>query len=368
MNILVDMHVFDGKHQGTRTYLKGLYTELIPIAKNHHFFLVANDVKNLKSEFKNYNNVSYISLKSNNKFYRLLFEFPSIIKQNKIDFAHFQYIAPPFKNCKLIITIHDILFEQKEYKKYFSFKYRIVNGALFRWSASRANILLTVSEYSKRKISEIYNINLEKIKITPNAVNPIYNQTNVNSVPRNNHLGKYLLYVSRVEPRKNHLNLLRAFIQLGLVEKGYKMVFIGNKDILFNDLKQFINQMDSRSKASIIWLEKVSSSELNSYYQNCALFVFPSFAEGFGIPPLEAMALGKRVLCSNQTAMNDFDLPENFRFDPYNIEELKRKITVQLSSNFDLAEVYKPILAKYNWQEIAKEFKQVVDFQNKQTT
>ena len=80
------------------------------------------------------------------------------------------------------------------------------------------------------------------------------------------------------------------------------------------------------------------------------------------------MALGKRVLCSNQTAMNDFDLPENFRFDPYNIEELKRKITVQLSSNFDLAEVYKPILAKYNWQEIAKEFKQVVDFQNKQTT
>ena len=177
-----------------------------------------------------------------------------------------------------------------------------------------------------------------------------------------------MLYVSRVEPRKNHLNLLRAFIQLGLVEKGYKMVFIGNKDILFNDLKQFINQMDSRSKASIIWLEKVSSSELNSYYQNCALFVFPSFAEGFGIPPLEAMALGKRVLCSNQTAMNDFDLPENFRFDPYNIEELKRKITVQLSSNFDLAEVYKPILAKYNWQEIAKEFKQVVDFQNKQTT
>ena len=163
MNILVDMHVFDGKHQGTRTYLKGLYTELIPIAKNHHFFLVANDVKNLKSEFKNYNNVSYISLKSNNKFYRLLFEFPSIIKQNKIDFAHFQYIAPPFKNCKLIITIHDILFEQKEYKKYFSFKYRIVNGALFRWSASRANILLTVSEYSKRK--EEIEINLDNQEI-----------------------------------------------------------------------------------------------------------------------------------------------------------------------------------------------------------
>ena len=292
---------------------------------------------------------------------------PKILRKLQIDL----FLSPDGflslrSNIPSIAVIHDINFEHhpKDLKKSHSLFYR----HFFRKYAHKTKRIVTVSEYSKRKISEIYNINLEKIKITPNAVNPIYNQTNVNSVPRNNHLGKYLLYVSRVEPRKNHLNLLRAFIQLGLVEKGYKMVFIGNKDILFNDLKQFINQMDSRSKASIIWLEKVSSSELNSYYQNCALFVFPSFAEGFGIPPLEAMALGKRVLCSNQTAMNDFDLPENFRFDPYNIEELKRKITVQLSSNFDLAEVYKPILAKYNWQEIAKEFKQVVDFQNKQTT
>ena len=154
MNILVDAHIFDDKHQGTRTYLKGLYSELIVIAENWHFFLVAQDIENLKKEFGVHKNVTYLPLKSQNKFYRLLIELPLIIKRNRIDYAHYQYISPPIKNCKQIVTIHDILFEQKEFKSFFPLKYRIINSTLFKTSARRADILLTVSEYSKRKISE----------------------------------------------------------------------------------------------------------------------------------------------------------------------------------------------------------------------
>jgi glycosyltransferase involved in cell wall biosynthesis len=356
MNLLIDAHVFDDKFQGTRTYLKGLYSQLFLVSRKIHFFMAARDINNLKNEFGEHENVTYIPLKSQNKFYRLLIELPQIIKKNKIDYAHYQYICPPFKNCKVIITTHDILFEQKEYKLFFPLKYRIINGILFKWSAKRADVLLTVSNYSKKKISEIYKIPEEKIKITPNAVNLIYEEESSKDLLVKNRLGKYLLYVSRVEPRKNHLNLLKAFVELKLASKGYKIIFIGKKDISFSKLEEYVDKIHPKEKESILWLENVSNDMLKMYYRNCELFVFPSFAEGFGIPPLEAMTYNKKILCSKNTAMEDFKLPNTITFDPEDVNEIKQKIKIQLKTPFSLKEDYKKILSRYNWEIISKEY------------
>lgn len=360
MNILVDAHIFDGKHQGTRTYLKGLYSELIIIAKQWHFYLVAYDTNNLKNEFGEHKNVTYVALKSQSKFYRLLVEFPLIIKRYNINYAHYQYILPPIKNCKQIVTIHDILFEQKEFKSFFPLKYRVVNSTLFKISARRTDILLTVSQYSKIKISELYGINLNQIEITPNAVSETFLNPNLVNNQINNELGKYILYVSRIEPRKNHLNLLKAFIELDLASKGVKLIFIGKSDIISNDLKVFIGSIDNEVSRSIVWLENISNNDLKSYYKNCELFVFPSFAEGFGIPPLEAMMFKKKMLCSKSTAMADFGLPDEVTFDPYDVEEIKTKIEEQLNKKFDLNQVYDTILSKFNWKVIAKNYKKII--------
>lgn len=354
-NILVDAHIFDDKYQGTRTYLKGLYSELIPIANNWHFFLVARDIENLKKEFGAHQNVTYVQLKSKNKFRRLLIEFPQIIRNHKIEYAHFQYICPPIKNCKLVITIHDILFEQSEFRKFFPLKYRVVNSFLFRWSSKKADLLLTVSQYSRVKISELYNTPIDSIYITPNAViNNEYTEQAVEA--RIASLGKFILYVSRVEPRKNHLGLLKAFVELNLAEKGYKLVFIGKKDILYKELETYITNNLAKITGNVIWLHSISNKSLEAYYKNCELFVFPSFAEGFGIPPLEAIAHKSKILCSKNTAMADFDLPDALVFDPNNIEELKYKMTVQLASKEVQLQVYNKILAKYNWLKIAQDY------------
>lgn len=355
MKILVDTHVFDGKHQGTRTYLKGMYSRLIPITKEWNFYLVANDIENLKNEFGIHDNITFIKLKSKNKFYRLLIELPLIIKKYNINYAHYQYVSPPIKNCKQIVTTHDILFEQKEFKDFFTLKFRLINSLLFKISANRADILLTVSEYSKQKISQIYNINLNRIKITPNAVS--YNNTNIASY---HNLGKYILYVSRVEPRKNHISLLKAFKELNLASRGYKLILIGKRDFVFNDLMLFVDNLDKQVSESIIWLENISNEDLKIYYKNCELFVFPSFAEGFGIPPLEAMFFKKKVLCSKNTAMADFGLPEELTFDPYDVEELKTKIEDLLHKDFDLDNVYDTIISKFNWNVIANNYKEIL--------
>ena len=240
-----------------------------------------------------------------------------------------------------------------------------MNSFLFKISAKRADVLLTVSNYSKKRISKLYQIDENKINITPNAASTPNIEGQRKSDIRELNLGKYILYVSRIEPRKNHLNLLKAFLELNLFSKGYKIVFIGKKDILFNDLKMFVEQIDSKYKESMLWLENVSNDELKDYYQNCELFVFPSFAEGFGIPPLEAMICNKKLLCSNSTAMADFELPEAITFDPSNLEELKQKIKIQLNTSFHMEDVYKQVLSKYNWQTISKDFYKLLNHHNK---
>lgn len=361
MNILIDAHVFDDKYQGTRTYIKGLYSELIAIADKWNFFLVAYDIDNLKKEFGLHNNVTYVPLKSKNKFYRLLIGLPLIIKQYKIDYAHFQYICPPIKKCKFIITTHDILFEQKELKVFFPYKYRVINSTLFKLSAKKADLLLTVSQYSRAQISKLYNIDINTIYITPNAVVKLEDENNIDNL----HLpDKYILYVSRVEPRKNHLILLKSFVELNLAKRGFKLVFIGNKDIPYPELERYLINEAEEINDSVMWLHSISNKSLEAYYKNAELFVFPSFAEGFGIPPLEAMARRCKILCSKSTAMADFALPDSLVFDPNNIEELKQKMMSQLFTENIQLDVYREILARYNWMKIAQDYYNLLEKHN----
>ena len=88
-NIFVDCHIFDGNFQGTTTYLKGLYSELLK-DKTKQFFFGASNTAFLETLFGTHENLTYVSYKAKNKFYRLLFDIPGIIKENKIDYAHFQ--------------------------------------------------------------------------------------------------------------------------------------------------------------------------------------------------------------------------------------------------------------------------------------
>lgn len=362
MKLLVDAHVFDGKYQGTRTYIKGLYAALIKQCPNWTFYLVARDIDNLKNEFGNYQHISYIKLKNKNKFYRLFFELPAIVKTHNIDYAHFQYISPLFKNCRHIVTTHDILFEEKEFKKFFPIKYRLVNGLFFRISAKRADILFTVSDYSRSCISEHYNIPLENIHLTYNGVDKdFFRQKEQFELERKLKDMKFILYVSRIEPRKNHLTLVKAFLESGIYKKGYKLVFIGSNDIEDPFLEVYLDKNKVELEDNVLWLNNISYEQIKIYYANCSLFVFPSFAEGFGIPVLEAMVHEKKILVADSTAMKDFNLPYELTFNPYDITELKQKMISMLDNNRDdFLVLYKKLLKKYSWDNSANQMIQTL--------
>lgn len=348
MNLLVDCHVFDGKFQGTRTYLEGLYKCMIR-HKDITFFFAAHDIDKLTNVFGRADNIKYVKLTHTGSIGRLAFDFPKIIRENNIDYAHFQYITPFKKTCKEIDTIHDLLF--MDYPQYFSTVYKLKNKFFFKRSAKRADLILTVSEYSRERINHWFKIPLGNIHITENAVLPIDKSVDIPDVKTKYGLNKYILTVSRIEPRKNHLMLLEAFAELKLYAKGYDLVMVGTPDLKYTSFQTYFKNLSDDIKQHVK-IMSVSFPELVGLYQNASLFVFPSLAEGFGIPPLEAIEYGCPVLSSNVTAMKEFGLPTEVTFNPNDKEEMKGKIVEQLKNPAKID--IKIIANRFNWNHSAE--------------
>jgi len=352
--ILVDAHIFDSSYQGIGTYIEGLYTALASDDALQIVFCAEN-IEALK-QYINHPKIEYIQLKSGSKFKRLIFEIPQIIKKGKFDYAHFQYIVPPIKNCKYIVTIHDLLF--LSYPKYFPLKYRIVKKALFYISAKRSDFIFTVSSYSKSEIINFFKINQNKIFISPNAVREFENIEFID-VKRKYSINKFILGVSRFEPRKNQHLILKEYIDGKYFEKGFDLVLIGSKVAGFEDeyFQEIIQSIPGDLVGRIHFFENLSHGELFSFYHYSECFVYPSTAEGFGIPPLEAGILKTKVLTSNTTAMKDYKFFK-YSFNPMEASEFKDSLSAILSDeSYPFEHIANEIRKSYNWIEIANIFK-----------
>lgn len=354
----VDCHVFDGPFQGTTTYLKGLYNELIHDA-DKMFFLASNDTASLKTIFGEHENVTYLQYSSHNKFIRLLFDIPAMIKKNQIDYAHFQYIVPPFKFCKYIITVHDVLF--LDFPEYFPFGYKLKNKLLFGKSTRYSDVVLTVSEYSKKQIQKHFGAH--KITVTPNGVDAAYfesyDKNAVKSeVKKRYGFSDYWLFVSRWEPRKNHHTLLKAFVENRHYEK-FHLVFVGGSAINNPAYNDYFDHLEPHVKSKIVKLDALKQKDLLLVLRGASLSVYPSIAEGFGIPPLESIAANVPTICSNETAMADFDFMQSHLFNPLNSKDISDTAVLALTDGETEAQ-RTAVMQKYNWAVAAAAFRKAL--------
>lgn len=359
IRILVDCHVFDGTFQGTTTYLKGLYSKFI-LDKNYHFFLASNNSKNLELIFGTHDNVTYLNYWHSSKYLRLLFQIPLLIRKHNIDFAHFQYIVPPIKYCRYIVTVHDILF--MDFPQYFPYSYRLKNKFLFKWSALQSDLVLTVSSFSKKMIEHYIKIN--KVIVTPNAVDPVYYENYdkkevKKEVYEKYGLNDYWIYVSRWEPRKNHHSLLKVFVE-NQYYKNYSLVFVGDDAIVNEAYDHYFENLPEEIKSKIIRLKKIDFEELVLLLRGSNLSVYPSFAEGFGIPPLEALAARVPSICSNTTGMSDFTFMESMRFVPDNLIQMKNCIDKNLNTKIEKS-VLEEMEKTYNWNSSVSKLRNAIE-------
>jgi len=356
IKLLIDARVFGGEAQGSLTYIRELYIALMDeYSIQYDIYFAGYDKGAIQQHFGTKRKYHFIQLSSKSRLVLWTREFPQIIKKHQINFAHFQYVTPFIKNCQHIVTTHDVLFN--DFPKEFSWFYRTSRNFLFGRSLRQSEVRLTVSNYSRQAIGKSYALDLQTVKVTPNAVplkyfEPYEKWQAQNVIKQKYDTENYILYVSRIEPRKNHQDLLRAYREMNLADKGIALVFIGNGTLENKALNQQIAQLTDKEKSLFKWIKYVDDEDLLNFYRAAKLFVYPSKAEGFGIPPIEAAALKIPTVCSNTTSMSDFSFFNENLIDSSNIEILKEALFINLTtppSEAELQQISDTIRQKYAW-------------------
>lgn len=216
--------------------------------------------------------------------------------------------APIFYTNK-VVTHHDVIY--KRYPQSYSKSFRVFYNTLVPLMLKSSKKLITVSEFSKKEISEAFNYNANNIVVVSNAVNSSF-------TPSIDHGSKerYLLLVSSKNYHKNFHGAIAAFSQLA----GYgnlSLKIIGAANGSFSEMNLTNEHVDN-----IEFMGRVDDVALIKLYQGALGFVFPSYYEGFGIPPLEAQACGCPVISSNKASMPEVLLDSALYFDPYNIDDI----------------------------------------------
>jgi glycosyltransferase involved in cell wall biosynthesis len=260
------------------------------------------------------------------------------------------HVVYPCRQSRKVMTIHDVTFI-----KYPEFVNSIVKTYTQRikqclqWT----DLVIANSESTKQDIIEYLDVPAEKIFVTPLASRYPSFPDNFSSLAITQ---PYLLFVSTLEPRKNILNLISAFNYLKDKYKlEHKLILIGKKGWKYEPIFEKINQSPFRD--SIQHLDYLDDDLVAAYYQKAAVFVYPSFYEGFGLPVLEAMTLGCPVVTANTASLPEVTGESAMLINPDNPLEIAEAIYKVISDNFlrqELIAKGKKQAAKFSWQKTAQ--------------
>ena len=304
MRIGIDAHHVNGKPQGSRTYLLELIKALSSLVPPTDDELVVYSFRPEETgALLPATNLAHRRVFPGSARIRLPFVVPALALRDRLSVLHSQYAAPPFSLVPGVVTIHDILFETHPELFEGAFSERSVR--LIRRTARRAAIVLTVSEFSRGALAERYQLSPEKIIVTPNGVDRDAFRPMGTEPPgiraRYGLDGPFVLAVGRIEPRKNLPRLIRAFSRArGKLEGGIRLVIAGQEDFRSREVFQ---EAERQAKGSVMFLGAVPDADLPALYNLAEALTYPSLAEGFGIPVLEAMACGTPVLASPRGAL-----------------------------------------------------------------
>ena len=257
----------------------------------------------------------------------ILFPIPyRIFFRSKADITHFfNFITPPGVNSRCVAVIHDMAYKSCP---------QTVSRKTLNWlkmslerSCKYADHFITVSEFSKMEIMKYLNIRKEKITVVPNAVDssfyhPDYTQQQIKKVRKKLKLDeRYFLYLGTIEPRKNIERLIGAYARLcKKVKNAPQLVLAGGRGWLCEGIYKKAEELGLGNK--VLFTGYIEQEDSPILMCGATAFVFPSLYEGFGMPPLEAMACGTPVIASNTTSLPEVVGNAGILVDPLSEVEL----------------------------------------------
>lgn len=342
IHIGVDAHNLEGNRTGVGRYLENLLREFsqIPELSTRVRFTLYFKKEAPQDDFLKHSLFEMRSLKiwprSSFLFY-FLFLLPFKARRDGVDVMWFPtYMVPYTWRGRSIVVLHDILFER--YPDAVPLRYRVPYRMFGKYGAWHSDTILTVSEFSKKEIQEVYGVPSDKIVVTPLGVDPsmnvIENKDALAAVKEKYGIKKdFILHVGQVFNRRHVAEAMKAFAHIAPGNPDLQFFVVGtNRTKPFVDIERLTRDLnDVMGRCGIVRQDFVPEKDLVPLYNSAKLGVYLSDYEGFGLPPLEMLACGTAVLApdttSLKTTLQGHQVVVN---DPSDVQEIAEKLRVTL--------------------------------------
>ena len=321
MRIGFDAKYFFSGNPSGRVVVRNLVRELVTNNKDHDlFFFLKKKERGMIFPFSGPRVFPvYIGGKVNS--ISNIFILPAQAHHLNLDVCVFQYFAPLFSNFKTAVYVHDVYF--KSNPEYYTRLERLYYSPI-RFLSRRSDLVCTVSNSEKKRILK-YKFSEKPVAVIPHGIEATFHpqdqfdQVYLKKIASKFNLPKtFLLFVGRLNVRKNLDNLLRAICHLK--NKNIPLVLVGDKDWKMFNIDKLVSEINIENR--VVFLGSIFGRELAGVYSLASVFCFPTYAESFGLPVLEAMAAGIPVVVSDIPIMHEVCGIAGSYADPYNPQKI----------------------------------------------
>ncbi|MGE5324903.1 MAG: glycosyltransferase family 4 protein, partial [Actinomycetota bacterium] len=326
MKVAIDVHSIGSQAGGNETFYRQLLHGLAQDSSANEYTLF-HTWPQAPSAFTLDDRFTWKQIPQN-PLRRICFSLPALLKSSPPDVFHCQYIMPPRVTVKTVVTIHDLAHE-----RYPEFSPRLEGmrmRKLVPWSARRADHIITVSEYSANDLVSLYGVPRNKITV-------VYQAPSDRFRPRDKQACKaqlqalygidspFILYVGRVQVRKNLNRVAEAFAGVRKSHPDLKLVIVGKPDLAYEKLLAKVDEL--ALKDYVHFPGYIDGDRLPLFYNAAEMFVFPSIFEGFGLPVVEAMASGVPTITSRGSCLEEVAGDGALLVDPMSVDSIAHAMT-----------------------------------------
>lgn len=345
-NITVDARMINSS--GIGTVIKNILKRIIVLKPKWKFYILGNLVELKKYDFLNSNNVTLISCEAPIYSVKEQFELIRKIPKDTDIMWSPHYNIPIFYKGKLLVTVHDV-FHLAMPQFVNGIHKRLYAKFMFQMVKKKADKIVCVSKFTANELKKYVGVDEKKISVIYNGVDEEWFNVPFGKPVHNK---PYLLFVGNVKPHKNLVNLVKAF-KLIKDEIPHDLIIVGKKEGFItgdNHIYDLVKDIPDR----IIFTGYVDNNLLKQYYKQADLFIFPSLYEGFGLPPLEALAVGTNVICSDIPVLREILKNKVKYFDTMDFKSIAECII-----KYKMCNVNK--IREYNWEKATNAYIEILN-------
>ncbi len=361
--VAIDAHMVGERETGNETYTLSLIRALLALApaarQDASFILYTTHPERLHPRLDPGHAAPIRTIRPAPAPLRIPFALPAAIRRDRARLLHVNYVAPPLGACPHIVTVHDISYDR--FPAFFSPRDRWMLRTLVPLTMRRAAAVITVSQHARQEIIARYGLPTDKVAVTYEAAGEQFRPTADPSLRPRLDLpaqAPYFLALGNLQPRKNIGRLIEAFAQARQAPELADVHLVVAGKALWRESEIYAAVWQAGLTGAVHFPGYIAEADLPALYSSALAFVYPSLYEGFGLPPLEAMACGAPVICANVASLPEVVGDAALTVAPTDVPALAaalRQVAASPALRMQLRQRGEARAAQFSWRRCAEQ-------------